>query len=51
MLGTVQALHSPNAKPQFLRAGEAYYRRLYEVKPDPPIPADWRDWNPVARQR
>jgi hypothetical protein len=26
------------------------YRRLYEVKPDPPIPADWGEWNP-ARQR
>jgi hypothetical protein len=45
----VQALHSPDASPQFLRAGGAYYRRLYEVNPK--IPADWRDWNPLARQR
>jgi hypothetical protein len=45
----VQAVHSPDANPQFLRAGGAYYRRLYEVNPK--IPADWRDWNPLARQR
>ncbi|MGO9072391.1 hypothetical protein [Mycobacterium sp.] len=45
----VQALHSPAAGPQFLRAGAAYYRQLYEVNPK--IPADWRDWNPLARQR
>jgi hypothetical protein len=32
-----------------LRAGGAYYRRLYEVNPK--IRADWRDWNPLARQR
>ena len=47
----VQALHSRDASPEFKRVGGAYYRRLYEVKPDPPIPADWRDWNPLARQR
>jgi hypothetical protein len=45
----VQALHSPAAGQQFLGAGGAYYRRLYEVNPK--IPADWRDWNPLARQR
>jgi hypothetical protein len=43
----VQALHSPDARQQFLLAGGAYYRRLYEVNPK--IPADWRDWNPLAR--
>jgi hypothetical protein len=45
----VQALHSPAAGQQFLGAGGAYYRRLYEVNPK--IPADWRDRNPLARQR
>jgi hypothetical protein len=44
----VQALHSPDASPQFRRAGGAYYRRPYEVNPK--IPADWGDWDP-ARQR
>ena len=43
----VQALHSPAAGPQFLRAGAAYYRQLYEVNPAK-IPADWRDWNPLG---
>jgi hypothetical protein len=45
----VQALHSPAASPQFLGAGEAYYRRLYEGNPK--IRADWREWNPAVRQR
>ena len=44
----VQALQSPDASPQFLRAGGTYYRQLYEVNPK--IPPDWRDWNPRARQ-
>jgi hypothetical protein len=46
----VQALHSLDATPQFRRAGEAYYRRLYEVNPTK-IRADWRDWKPRAHQR
>jgi hypothetical protein len=46
----VMALHSPDASPRFLRAGEAYYRQLYRVNPKK-IPADWRDWNPLARAR
>jgi hypothetical protein len=44
-----QALHSPAASPQFLQAGGAYYRRLYEVNPTK-IRADWRDWNPRAQR-
>lgn len=43
----VQALHSPDASPQFLQAGGTYYRRLYEVNPTK-IKADWNDWNPLG---
>lgn len=46
----VQALHSPNASPQFLRVGVSYYRRLYEVNPNK-ICADWREWDPAKYAR
>lgn len=45
----VQAMHSPDASPPFLRAGGNYYRRLYEV--NSALPADWRDWDPLGRAR
>ena len=47
----VQALHSPDASPQFLQAGVAYYQRLYKVDPTMIPHADWRDWDPGARYR
>ena len=46
-----QALHGDDASPQFLRAGEAYFRRLYNVKPTMIPHADWKDWDPGAPYR
>ena len=45
----VQALHG-DPSPEFLRAGVAYYRRMQKMNPTK-IRADWKDCNPVARQR
>lgn len=38
-----QALHNPDASPEFVQAAESYYRQLREVNPQD-IPAYWRDW-------